>query len=159
MGLPKGEIKGFKQFEKSRPDTALEIRLARLERRERRRRSSGLSSLGPSSRSCSSLGLLVWGSVWSGLGTSVNPYEVQEVEIWSLEPKDNEAPIPVPCCCCGGWGRYEGTDDTLRDPAEILQVSLDEDSLPVPLRRSMVLDEEGWIINDPPPYDDSPSYS
>ena len=58
--------------------SALEVRLARLERRERRRR--------------------------------------------SLEPEDDEVPIPVPPPPRrGGFGRYEGTDDSLRDPAEILQ--------------------------------------
>ena len=79
-------------------------------------------SLGPSNRSQSSLGSPVRGNVWSGSGTSANPYEVQEVEIRSLEPVDNEVvPIPVPHRRrCGGWGRYEGTDDTLCDPAEIL---------------------------------------
>ena len=135
--------------------SALEVRLAQLERRERRRRSSGLLSLGPSNRSRSSLGSPVQGSVWSGLGTLANPYEVQEAEIHSLELVDDEVvPILVPPPCRrGGWGCYEGTDNTLRDPAEILQVNPDEDSLPVSLQRSRVLDEEGHIIPlDPPSY-------
>ena len=113
--------------------STLEIRLARLERRERRR-SSGLLSSGPSNRSHFSLGSPVQGSVWSGSGTSANPYEVQEVTIQTLELVDDEVvPIPVPPPRHGGWGHYEGTDNTLRDLAEVLQVNPDEDSLPVSL--------------------------
>ena len=86
----------------------------------------------------------------------MNPYEVQEVEIWSLEPVDDEVvPIPVPPPRRhGGWGHYEGTDDSLRDPAEILQVNPDKGSLPVSLQRSEVLDEEGRIVagEGPPEY-------
>ena len=136
--------------------SALEICLARLERRDRRR-SLESSSSGPSNRSQSSLGSPVRGSVWSGLGMSVNPYEVQKVEIHHLEEED---PLPVPPPPPhGGWGHYERTNDTLRDLVEILQVNPNEDSLPVPLRRPTTLDEEGQIINDPPAYEDPPSYS
>ena len=157
--------------DQARTISDLEIHLARLERRERRRRSSGSSS-GPSNRSRSSLGSPVRGSVWSGSGTSANPYGVQEVMIQTLEPVEDEVvPIPVPPPHRrGGWGRYEGTDDLLRDPAEILQVDLNEDSLPVPLQRSRVLDEEGRIIplgpldyespdEDPPHYEEAPAYN
>ena len=79
----------------------------------------------------------------------------------SLELVDDDVvPIPIPPPHHhGGWGHYEGTDDTLCDPVEILQVDPNEDSLPVPLRRSTILDEEGQIINDPPAYEDPPSYS
>ena len=138
--------------------SALDIHLARLERRERRRRSSGSLSSGPSNRSHSSLGSLVRGSVWSGSGTSANPYEVQEVMIQTLEPVDDEVvPIPVPPPHCQwGWGCYEGTNNVLHDPAEILQVNPNEDSLPVSLQRSQVLDEEGRIIPADPHYKDPP---
>ena len=151
--------------------SALEICLARLERRERRRRSSGSSSSRPSNRSGSSLGSPVWGSVWSGSGTLANPYEVQEVMIQTLELVEDEVvPIPVPPPPHHtGWSRYEGTDDALCDPVEILQVNPDEDSLPGPLQRSRVLDEEGCIVpqgsldyespdEEPPNYEEAPSY-
>ena len=156
--------------DQARTISALEIRLARLERRERRR-SSGSSSSQPSNRSGSSLGLPVRGSVWSGSRTLANPYEVQEVMIQMLEPVEDEAvPIPVPPPCRhGGWGRYKGTDDVLCDPAEILQVNPNEDSLLGPLQRSRVLDEEGCIVpqgpldyespdEEPPSYEEAPAY-
>ena len=150
--------------EQAQTISALELCLAWLERRERRRRSSG-SSLGPSNRSQSSLGSPVWGNVWTGVGTSGNPYEVQEVEIWSLEPIDDEVvPIPIPPPpCCGGFGHYEGTDAALWDPEEILQVNPDENSLPVPLRRllALMVDDEGWIVHrdEVPPYEAPLEYS
>ena len=157
--------------DQARTISALEIRLSRLERRERRRRSSGSSSSRPSNRSGSSLGSPVRGSVWSGSRTSANPYEVQEVMIQTLEPVEDEVvPIPVPPPRRrGGWGRYEGTDDRLRDPVEILQVNPDEDSLLGPLQRSRVLDEEGRIVpqgpldyespdEEPPRYEEAPAY-
>ena len=156
--------------DQARTISDLEVRLARLERRARRRRSSGSSLSGPSNRSRSSLGSPVRGSVWSGSGTSANPYEVQEVMIQTLEPVDDEVvPILVPPPRCRGWGRYEGTDDALRDPAEILRVNPDEDSLPEPLQRSRVLDEEGRIVpqgpldyespdEEPPAYEEAPAY-
>ena len=91
--------------------------------------------------------------------------------IQTLEPVEDEAvPIPVPPPRRGGgWGRYEGTDDVLRDPVEILQVNPDEGSLLVPLQRSGVLDEEGRIVpqgpldyespdEEPPNYEGPPSY-
>ena len=77
----------------------------------------------------------------------------------SLEPVDDEVvPIPVPPPPHrGGWGHYEGTDDSLHNPVEILQVNPDEDSLPVSLQRSRALDEEGRIIPaNPPDYEDPP---
>ena len=149
--------------EQAQTISALELRLARLERRERRRRSSGLL-LGPSNRSRSSLGSLVRGNVWTGAGTSGNPYEVQEVEIQSLEPEDDEVPIPVPPPHChGGFGRYKGTDAALRDPKEIIQVNPDENSLPVPLRRlpALTVDDEGQIVHrdEVSPYEAPPEYS
>ena len=148
--------------DQARTISALEVCLARLERRERRRRSSGSLLSGPSNRSRSSLGSPVQGSVWSGSRTSANPYDVQEVEIRSLELVDDKVvsiPVPPPPPR-GRWGRYGGMDDSLRDPAEILQVNPDEDSLPVSLQRSGALDEEGRIIlANPPDYEDPPSYA
>ena len=92
--------------------------------------------------------------------------------IQTLEPVEDEAvPILVPPPRRRrGWGRYEGTDNALCDPAEILQVNPDEDSLPVPLQRSRVLDGEGRIIpqgpldyespdEDPPNYEEAPAYN
>ena len=82
--------------------------------------------------------------------------------IQTLEPVEDEVvPIPVPPPPRrGGWGCYEGTDDTLCDPAEILQVNPNEDSLLMSLQRSRVLDEEGRIIPvDPPGYKEPPSYT
>ena len=146
--------------DQARTISDLEIRLARLERRERRR-SSGSSSSQPSNRSGSSLGSPVRGHVWTGSGTSGNPYEVQEVEIQTLEPEDDEAvPSPVPPPRRRGWSRFEG-DDEPHDPTEILQVNPDEGSLPLPLQRPGELDGEGRIIppgEEPPGYEDAPPY-
>ena len=150
--------------DQARTISALEVHLARLERRERRRRSSGSLSSDPSNRSRSSLGSPVRGNVWTGVGTSGNPYEVQEVEIRSLEPEDDEVPVPVPPPPPrGGFSQYEGMDAALHDPEEILQVNPDENSLPVPLRRlpALTVDDEGWIVcrDEVPPYEAPPEYS
>ena len=87
------------------------------------------------------------------------------MEIQSLEPVDDEVvPIPIPPPPPrGGFGRYEGTDATLQDPKEILQVNPDENSLPVPLRRlpALTMDDEGRIVrrDEVPPYEAPPEYS
>ena len=142
----------------------LEICLAQLERRARCR-SSGSSSLGPLFQSAlSSLGSSTQ-SVVIGVGTWDKPCKILELE------EDKVVSIPVPPPCRGrrsDRSRWEGTDEELCDPSEIIQVNSDEDLLPVIFQRGMPfgLDEEGAIIaqnelpsyDNPPEYDDVPDY-
>ena len=80
-------------------------------------------------------------------------YEVLELE------DDEVVPIPVPPPHQGHGDRshWEGTDEELHDPVEIIQVNPDEGLLPVPFQRDIPfgLDEEGVIIaqNELPNYE------
>ena len=79
------------------------------------------------------------------LGTREDPYEVLELE------EEEEVLIPVPPPYQGHHGDkscWEGVDEELWDPAEILQVDPDEGSLPLPFQRGIPfgLNGEGMII-------------
>lgn len=135
-----------------------------LERREKRRRGpSPSSSLGPSNRSHCSLSSPVCGNVWTGSGTSVDPYETKKVDIQDVV--DDEVPIPVPppasvyigvASHCLWWldldseeergGAMREEDITQSVPPSALAcdhlwVNTDEDSLPTPLKR---IGEDGF---------------
>ena len=88
------------------------------------------------------------------VGTREEPCKTPELEEGEVVP----IPVPPPCQGRGSdRSRWEGTDEELHDPAEIIQVNPNEGWLPVAFQRDIPfgLDEEGTIIarNELPGYD------